>query len=75
METKDSMFILAIVGIVAIVGLIILITGTRTSMVTYEDAAGRAIVVTKQTLLEGDGNAYACIDSQGNLFRSEEPCR
>ncbi len=42
MNTKDSMFILAIVGIVAIVGLIVLITGTRTgSMNAYEDSAGQ----------------------------------
>ncbi len=73
MDTKDSMFVLAIVGIVAIVGVIILVTGTKASIT--QDMAGEAIVVAEQASLEGYGNAYACLDSYGNLYRSENPCR
>jgi len=25
--------------------------------------------------LSGDGNAYVCVDSEGNIFRSETPCK
>ena len=40
-------------------------------------AMGDKFTIRKQVQfgdLRGDGNAYACLDSTGNLFRSEVPC-
>ncbi|PKM36747.1 MAG: hypothetical protein CVV06_09420 [Gammaproteobacteria bacterium HGW-Gammaproteobacteria-10] len=64
-------------GIVTIDGKMISTSKDSTSALILTSDANSVIVEGNLTVtkLSGEGNAYACIDSHGSLFRSNTPCK
>ncbi|NOZ80732.1 MAG: hypothetical protein GXP63_03590 [DPANN group archaeon] len=78
---RQRIYLIAIVAIVAMVAALTVFGGNSEPVGFLSDEAanigGDASTTNPLSVraLSGPGNAYACVDSRGNLFRSEEPCR